>query len=414
MKTRTLTLILAVLTCCPCFAQLRIEDCYDKAQANYPLIRQYDLISKTQEYNLSNANKGYIPQITVSGKATYQSEVTEIPIPGIESPDKDQYVASIELTQTIWDGGAIRARKEGIRTSAEVDKKTVEVSIYSINERINQIFFGILLMDAQIEQNRILRSDLQQNNERITSYIEFGIANQADLDAVKVEQLKAVQNLTRLTHSRNAYLAMLSTLIGENLSSDVQLIKPDNDIAINTEIRRPELELYDAQVRNLEAKNSEIKSGLMPKFDLFVSGNYGRPGYNMLDNDFRGFYIGGVRLSWRLGNYYTNKNNRRLVQAGIGSVNTQRETFLFNTGLDVTKRLRDIDNYRDQMRYDDDIIALRTSVRQASESKMANGTYSAIDLMRDINAEDMARQDKILHEIELLLAIYNLKFTTNN
>lgn len=152
----------------------------------------------------------------------------------------------------------------------------------------------------------------------------------------------------------------------------------------------------------------------MPKFGFSVTGGYGKPGLNMLENDFSTYYIGGVKLSWNIGNFYTKKNNRSKIQTNISSVETQRETFLFNTSLDIAQKDNDITKYFEQLKYDDEIIALRNSVKQASEAKMANGTLSGTDLTRDINAEQMAIQDKILHETELLLAIYNIKFATNN
>lgn len=416
MKTKSISLIITLLACVPCFAQLTVEDCYRKAQANYPLIKQYDLIEKTKEYNLSNANKGYLPQVMFSAKATYQSEVTEIPVqmPGIETISKDQYGATLDVNQTLWDGGAIKSQKEGLRTAAEVEKKNVEVSIYAINERVNQLYFGILLADAQIRQTQLSQDELKRNYEKVQSYVQNGIANQADLDAIKVDQLKARQNEAQFTSTKKAYVEMLSKLIGEELNVNTQFVKPEPIRPIANEINRPELALYDAQIKNLEAQNSQITSGLMPKLGLFVTGGYGKPGLNMLEPDFSPYYIGGVKLSWNIGNFYTQKNSRNKIQANINSIETQRETFLFNTNLDITQKSNNIDKYLDQLKYDDEIIALRNSVKQASEAKMANGTLSGTDLTRDINAEQMAIQDKILHETEYLLAIYNLKFATNN
>lgn len=405
------------------FAQLTIENCYTKARANYPLIRQYDLIEKTKEYNLSNANKGYLPQVTFSAKATYQSDVTKLPIDfsqlgiqGVNVPtlSKDQYNASLDVNQIIWDGGAIKSQKEGLEASAEVNKKNVEVTIYAINERINQLYFGILLADAQIHQIQLLQDELMRNYNKIASYAQNGIANQADLDAVKVDILKAKQNEVQFTNTKKAYIDILSKLIGEELSENTEFVKPILVRPSTLTINRPELDLYDAQIQNLAIKDREITSGLMPKLGMFATSGYGKPGLNMLKDGFEAYYIAGIRLSWNIGNFYTQKNNRKSIQNSIHSIENQRETFLFNTNLDVTQKNNHIDNYFEQLKYDDEIIALRGSVKRASEAKMANGTISASDLTRDINAEQMAIQDRILHETELLLAIYNLKFATNN
>ncbi len=405
------------------FAQLSIEDCYRKAQSNYPLIKQYDLIEKAKGYNLSNANKGYLPQIMFSAKASYQSEVTKLPIDlsqwGIQGLDipalsKDQYGATLDVTQTIWDGGTIQSKKDGIRTASEVEKKSTEVSIYAINEQVNQLYFGILLADAQLRQNEILQADLKINYDQIASYVQNGIANQADLDAIKVNQLKAEQNKVQFANTKIAYISMLSSLIGEKLSMSTAFIKPEMTKPVATSINRPELGLFNAQIKNFETMNKEVTAGVMPKLGVFVTGGYGKPGLNMLDGDFSAYYIAGAKLTWNIGNFYTQRNSKKQIQTSIYSVETQRETFLFNTQLDVTQKDNKINTYFDQLKYDDEIIALHGSVKRASEAKMANGTISGSDLTRDINAEQMAIQDKILHEMELLLAIYNLKFATNN
>jgi len=395
-----------------------ISDCYAKAQSNYPLIKQYGLIDKARDYNLSNAAKGYLPQITFSAKATWQSDVTEIPIsiPGmnIKGMSKDQYGATVDINQLIWDGGAIKARRESIGMATEAEKKSLKVDLYSITDRINQIYFGILLFDAQLEQNTLFREELGRSYDRVSSCVQNGIAIKADLDAVKVEQLKAIQTESLLTYQKNAFLEMLSALIGEKLGDDVKLVKPEPvSFADSIAVERPELELFDAMIKSAEARNKELNADLMPKFSVFATGGYGRPGLNMLKSDFSGYFLTGARLSWNFGSRYTNGNARLLIQNNINSILTQQETFLFNVKMDIPRKLSDIDKYREQMKYDDDIIVLRIAIRESSEAKMANGALSGIDLMRDVYAENLAKQAKIVHEIEWLLATYNLKFATN-
>ena len=397
-------------------AQITINECYAKAQANYPLIRQYGLIEKSRDYNLSNAGKGYLPQVTFSAKATWQSEVTEIPvsIPGVRGMNKNQYGATVDISQALWDGGVIKSKMESIRTLAEVETRSLEVDLYAVNDRVNQLYFGILLFDAQLEQNRLFSEELERNYDKVSSYIQNGIANQADLDAVKVEQLKAIQTESQLTYQKNAYLEMLSAMIGETLNADIILAKPEPVYFAAISIQRPELELFNAKIKNLEAQNNALHASLTPKFGVFATGGYGNPGLNMLKSGFSGYFIAGARLSWNLGNFHTNKNNKALIQNNINSVLTQQETFLFNTNLDVSRKRREIDKYREQMKYDDVIVALRTSVKQSAEAKMENGTISVNDLMRDVYAEEAAKQAKIIHEIELLQSMYNLQLIIND
>ena len=423
MRIKTIIFFLALVSYAPCFAQLSIEACYEKARANYPLIKQYGLIEKTKEYNLSNAAKGYLPQVTFSAQATYQSDVTEIPIDldaigltGVKIPSvsQDQYKMELALSQTLWDGGAIRSERKALRTQAEVDQRDMDVSMYAINERVNQLYFGVLLAEAQLEQNKVLQAELRRSCEQVSSYIKNGIAQQSDLDAIRVDLLKAKQTEAQFEHTKRAYREMLSRLIGEEIGEETRLVKPEAVRPLTKENNRPELGLYQAQIQNLEAQDSRITAGIMPKLGLFVTGGYGKPGLDMFEDKFKAYYLAGVKLSWNLGSLYTRKNDRRKIQTGIRSIETQRETFLFNTSLDVAQRNATIDKYIDQLKYDDEIIALRGSVKRASEAKMANGTLSGTDLTRDIHAEQSAIQDKILHEIELLMAIYNLRYAINN
>ena len=423
MKTKTFCLLFAWLISVPSFAQLRIEACYQKAQANYPLIQQYGLIEKTEAYNLSNAAKGYLPQISFSAQATYQSDVTKIPFDpaelgfeGMEIPSvsQDQYKATLDVNQAIWDGGAVRSEKQVHRTQAEVDRKNLDVSLYAINDRVNQLFFGILLMEAQIAQNRVLQTELERHCAQVASYMENGIANQSDLDALRVDLLQAKQQEAQQVHTKRAYVSMLSKLIGEEIGEGTEFVRPEAVRPLVGGNNRPELALYEAQIQNLEAQDARIRAGLMPRLGLFVTGGYGKPSLDMLEDDFKAYYLAGVKLSWNIGNFWTKKNDQAKIQTSIRSIETQRETFLFNTSLDVAQRNATIDKYIDQLKYDDEIIALRGSVKRASEAKMANGTLSGTDLTRDIHAEQSAIQDKILHEMELLQAIYNLKYVTNN
>ena len=401
------------------YAQLTIESCQEKAKNNYPLVKQYGLIEQTKEYNLSNANKGYLPQFTLSGKATYQSEVTKIPvtIPGvtIKGLNKDQYQSVLEMNQTIWDGGVIQSQKQLTKIGSEVEKQKNDVDLYTIKDRVNQLYFGILLFEEQLIQNSLLQKELTRNYNQIATYMDNGIANQADLDAIKVEQLNAVQRKTEIDSSRKAYRQMLSALIGEEITEGTTLIKPDTNLQLQSStINRPELQWYEAQYNNLEIQKKLLNAKNMPKLGLFVQGGYSNPGLNMLKSEFSAYYVGGVRLSWNFGGFYTIKNDRKQIEASKSKLKTLEETFLFNTNLQITQQNSEIEKLSDLMKHDDEIITLRDNIKKSAEAKVENGTLSVTELLREINAGDQVRQTKTLHQIQLMMAIYNLKNTTNN
>lgn len=402
------------------YGQITLEECQRKTQDNYPLIRQYGLVEKTKEYNLENMARGYLPQFALSAKASYQSEVTELPIkiPGVEIKGlpKDQYQVMLELQQKIWDGGGIRVQKKQVTAEAEVEREKLNVDMYALNSRVNDLYFGILLLDEQLKQNGLLQEELERNFRQITAYVENGIANQADLDAVKVEQLNARQKRIELSSSRMAYLRMLSLLMGEELAQEASLEKPvpEKNITVASEIRRPELSWFNAQGAGLQIQEKALNVRHLPQLGLFVQGAYGNPGLNMLKNEFSPFYIAGVRMSWNFGSLYTLKNDRRVIENKRQQLDSNRDVFLFNTRVQMTQQEQAIHSMEKQMQDDNEIIRLRTSIRRAAEAKVANGTLTVTEMLRELTNESLARQTKAMHEVQLLMDIYQLKYTTNH
>ena len=416
---RTILSFSFVLTAMLAHAQLTLEGCQHSAQTNYPLVRQYGLIEKAREYNLENAGKGYLPQFTLSGKATYQSDVTKLPmdVPGIDikSMPKDQYQVMLEVSQNIWDGGDIRSKKQLTQATSEIDRGKQEVDMYALNDRVNQLYFGILLLDEQLKQNQLLQEDLGRTHQQVSNYIANGIANQSDLDAVSVEILNTKQKRIELESSRQAYLSMLSIFIGKEIASGTTLEKPTDTFESTSLVNnRPELRWFDAQGGQLNVQESSLKTRFRPRFALFVQGAYGNPGLNMLKDDFSAYYVAGVRMSWNFGSLYTLRNDRRLIDNNRRKLETSRDVFLFNTNLESTQQSSAIQSMRRQMVDDDEIIRLRVNIRKAAEAKVENGTLTVTDMLREITAENLARQTKALHEVQLLMNIWSLKYTLNN
>ncbi|MDR0412219.1 MAG: TolC family protein [Dysgonamonadaceae bacterium] len=403
-------------------AQLTIEDCLAKARENYPAVRQYDLIGRAKDYTLANAAKAFLPQFHLNLRASYQSDVTSVPvdIPGLEIPslNKDQYQAVIEANQVLWDGGAVRAQKKQTDAGAEVEVQQLEVELYALRERVHQLFFGILLLDVRLEQNRVLREELDRNFSTISGYVAYGTAHAADLDAVQVEQLQAKQAHTQLIAGRKAYVEMLGRMIGENPDASVALEKPAADWADAWDVfpektNRPELRLFDAQENWYDSQQASVRSAAMPKAGLFLQGGAGRPGLNMLAPKFDFFYIGGIRLSWNFGALYTRGNDLRKIGINRETVAVRRAIFLYNLQLLSAREHQEIRRLQEVMKQDDEIIRLRENIRKSAEAKVANGTLTAADLMRELGREHLARQTKATHEIDLLAAIFQLNHLNN-
>ena len=404
---------------------LTLDTCQQRARENYPLIKQFDLIEKSEKYNLNNANRNYLPQVSLSARATYQSDVTTVEIPqqlqamlGMEKlggMSKDQYQAVVDVQQVVWDGGYTASQKKISKAEAQVDRQNVEVELYTIKDRVNQLFFGILLLNEQEMQLKMLQEELRSNHERVESYIKNGVANQADLDALKVEQLNINQNLIELKSARKSYLYMLSALTGSVIDEKTTLEKPEIVFSVinNADNNRPELKLLEAQSELLGNRRNMVNVGNMPQLGLFVQAGYGKPGLNMLQDEFTPFYIGGVSLKWNLSNLYTTNDNIRKIETGQRALEVQKETFLFNINMLTEQQRNEVEKLQQLIADDDEIIRLRENIKQSSMVKVENGTLTVTDLIRDINAENTARQTKAVHEIKLLLSVYNYKNIQN-
>jgi len=396
---------------------LNIEICQEKARANYPLVKQYKLIEQTADYNLSNANKGYLPQLTLSAKGTLQSDAISITIAGNKmTQDKDQYQAVLEANQIIWDGGVIKAQKQINTAGSEIEKQKVEVDLFAINERVNQLYFGILLLKEQLKQNEILQNELLVNYNRVEAYKQNGVASQADVDAIKVEQINAIQRDIELKSTSKSYYIMLSAFTGLVIRDKTELTKPIINLSLlkDSTNHRPELGLFEAQSKFYESQKNLLNAGNLPKIGLFGQAGVGKPGLNMLSNALSDFYIGGIRLSWNISGFYTQKNNINKLEINKKNVDIQKETFLFNTDLKTKQQQTEIEKLHSVITNDDEIIRLRENIKKSATAKVENGTLSVSDLIREINAENQARQVKALHEIQLIISVYQFKNNINN
>lgn len=398
-------------------AQITLESCQQQARENYPLVRQYELLQLAEKYTLSNVAKGNLPQISLSGKISYQSEATtfpfEIPGLGIKGLPKDQYQALVEIKQNVWDGGKIRHQKAQVKAVTEENARQLDTSMYALEERVNQVFFGILLLDEQRTQNKLLEEELVRNLKTVEAYRMNGTANDADVDAVQVEILQTKQQRIQLENNRTAYLRMLSLLTGKEFPAQAQLIWPEPVATTSSGFNRPELRWYEAQEQTVAIQRKGLQSGYLPSFSLFAQGAYGNPGLDILKDKFRAYYLVGARFTWNFGSLYTLKNDRKKLDNQLQKIQNERDLFLFHTQLQVAEEDGTIQSLRQQMKKDEEIIRLRENIRRSAQAKVANGTLSVSDMLKEITAENLARQAKAVHEVQLLMHLHQRKHLTN-
>jgi len=404
-----------------------LEECQQAAERNYPLIRQYDLIGKTTALTVANIQKGWLPQVSAQAQATYQNRVTEWPAQmqamyeqmglRMEGLKKDQYRLGIDVQQTVYDGGIVSSRKEIARRQGAVEEAQTAVTMYEVRRRVNDMYFGLLLLDAQIRLNGDLQTLLTANEKKLRSMYERGTAAESDYLSMKAERLKAVQQLTGLQAQRQTALRLLSAFCGIEVKTAEKPVPAVASVTPQTGLR-PELRAMEAQLLLADAQEKALRAALMPKLGVFAQGFYGYPGYNMFDDmmhrqwSWNGMI--GARLTWNIGALYTHKNDKAKIAAQRSMVNVGRDVFLFNNKLEQIAQSEDIERCRRLMADDEAIIALRAQVRKAAESKLSHGIIDVNDLVKEINAENSARVQQSIHEIEMLKEMYDLKYTTNN
>ena len=402
-----------------------LDECQRLAQENYPLIKQYDLIRQTTDYSVSNISKGWLPQISAVAQASYQSDVMTLPDPlqamlgqqgyDVKGLRKDQYRIGIDLNQTVYDGGLISGQKNVARLEGEVQTAQTTTDLYAIRQRINDLYFGILLLEEKIRLNKDLQTLLQSNLDKLHSMLSNGIAMQSDVNTVMAEKLKAEQQATELASSRKSLMDMLAVFIGKNITN---LDMPQDVMVQTMENNRPELRLFDTQIELANAQERLLNARLLPKLSVFAQGYYGYPGYDMFDAMFnRDWELNGmigVRLSWNIGALYTRKNDRAKLNTHRGLVESARETFLFNNHLTEIQQSDGIAKYRQMIKDDQEIVALRSDVRRSAESRLEHGIIDTNNLLQEITRENQSRIDLSTHTILMLKESYDLKYTTNN
>jgi outer membrane protein TolC len=395
---------------------LTLEQAQQLAEQNYPLIRQRDLIKQTSGLTLSNLNKGYLPQLSINGQASYQSDVTTIqsPVPGVEfiPPTKDQYKITADVNQVLFDGGTIRQQKNIQVLNTQVETQKVEVELYKLKDRINQLYLGILLQHENLKQAALKQNDLEVAVRKVEAQVRNGLIFKSNLYALQAELLQVKERVIEVKASRDGLLRTLGLFLNQTLNEFSILETPTpGAISFDPEIKRPELGLYTYQSNLLLQQNSLVRSRNLPKFSLFAQGGYGRPGLNVLLNEFDWFYIGGVRLNWNISGYYTYHNDKQITDLNRQQIETNRATFLLNTNTVLSQQQTDIEKMQQLVQTDEKIIELCTKVKNAALAQLENGVITTNDFLLNVNDENEARLLKIFHQLQLLQAQINYRTT---
>ena len=401
-----------------------LEDCQLAAEKNYPMIKQYDLISQTTQLTVKNIMKGWLPQIAIAAQATYQSDVTSWPESmkgtfqqlgvNMKGLSKDQYKIGIDLQQTIYDGGTISSQRSIARQEEKVQKAQVKTNLYQVRKRINEMYFSLLLLNEQILLNNDVKALLLSSEKKLASMLKGGTVATSDFENIRAERLSVEQQNESLKSQQQMLQHLLSTFCGIKVSNVQKPAPFETTISTN---KRPEILLFDNQLQLSSVKEKALNSQVRPKLGIFAQGFYGYPGLNMFEDIMNRKWnlngIIGVKLSWNVGALYSLKNDKAKLRLQREMTENAREIFLFNNQLEEIQQNENIKRYQTMKQTDDEIIMLRTNIRKAAESKLSHGIIDINNLLREINNENAAKIQQTIHDIEMLKEMYNLKYTNN-
>lgn len=395
--------------------KLSLEQCYALAEKNYPLAKQNDLLLKQNALDLEIINIEKLPKLDFLAQASYQSDVTSLPIsiPGttVEPPNKDQYKATVSLNQLIYDGGFINTSLAEKSASLKTQQKQVEVNLYKLKEQVNKFYFSILLLQ---EKNALLnakKTQLETTLNEVKAGIKFGVLLPNSDSVLEAELLKIEQQLMEVDLNKNSLMETLSMLIGIPASPNIILENKEIAVDLKTEIERPELELFQLQKEKIEITEQLIDKKNAPKLSGFATGGYGNPGLNMLDNSFQPYYIAGIKLNWNVFDWNSVKKQRQSLQVNKEIIDSEQEVFELNTSMELTQQQSEINKITAFIQSDEKIIDLRKKILETSRSQLKNGVINSSAYVTELTNLFEAENNLSTHRIQLQFAKANFNVT---
>ncbi len=386
---------------------VHLFDCHRSAMETHPFHEQKDLYMQSKYLNLKNHSVNWYPSIDLNGRYTWQNEVVQIPfaelIPGFDKPAMPHYnyKLTLDVQQTVYDGGMTRMSKELEESRYEVNRQKVEVSLNQLKEQVNSIYFFILMLQ---QQERTIRLKLDELQERL-SVMESGLRNEtilaSDLSVLKAESLKVRQQLAEISISRKSALAILGNLTSLEITGKTVLALPVSEVEPAMEAIRPEQMLHELQIRNLDASINLAGRQRYPKAFVFGQLGYGNPALNFFRDEFRGYYIVGAGLHWNIWDWSKTSRTRQDLAVHQELIRTQREAFDKNLSIRLEEQMADIIKYQEAVGRDKEILFLREEITLAAVSKLENGVITSTEYITELNAETEARILLEMHRIQL-------------
>ena len=405
----------------PAFGQmgdtLTLFECHEKVIQADPQYRQLVLLETQNELKTKNISINWLPSLDVNGSYTWQSEVVElgdaIPIPGIAVPEMPHYnyKLTLDVKQNIYDGGVTRSRKELEKATFETSRQQVEVELNMLKERVNTVFFYLLVLQQQEWTVQIMLNELMEKRSVVESGVQNGVLMEPDLDVMDAEILKVEQQLAEITISWKTAVAMLEKMINEEIKLETVFEVHDPEFQLDTELQRPEYQLFDLQMMNLDASKNLARTQRKPKMYVFGTFGMGNPALNFLKDELRGYYIVGAGLHWNIWDWSKTRREKEVLTIQQDMIQTERESFDKNLQIMLDEQAAAIEKLEESISKDEQIVALREKIAASSVSRLENGVITSADYITDLNAETISRIRLETHKIQLVQSRVNYMTT---
>jgi outer membrane protein TolC len=387
---------------------------YDAIEKNSPVSAIKPHLESATNLQIKNISTTYLPKLDLNASASWQSDVTAVSIPSpgmsIPSPDPDQYRFTLDIAQIIWDGGSTPLRKSVANAQLEVDKSSIQSELYGLRDRVNDAFFSLALIDISIKQLNLMKDELNTRLESMNAGVREGVILPSSTFSLKAEILRLEQKIIELPLRKVSLLNQLESLTQLKFSTSDVFSLPSIEDAGENEINRPELLSFASQKTLLDTRSELIGRKRMPMVSGFLTSGLGKPGLNMLSNDWDTHLIAGARITWNIWDWNVTKREREQLMIQKQVIDLRQQTFEQGIESGVVSSENQIETISKQLTLDKEIVDLLEQVKSKSASQLSNGVISSTEYLTDFNAASRAMLDMEYRKLLLIKEKVKLKY----
>jgi outer membrane protein TolC len=310
---------------------------------------------------------------------------------------------SLDANQLIYGGGNIDAQGIIEDYNRQINQLNNEAELYKIRERINQLYFSILLSDLNAEVIRNTVNDMNSRLAKVKASVNQGVLLPSAADVLQAEILKAGQRLLEVKMQKLALIQTLGVITGLDLNENTTFVEPALivDLSVYTN-HRPEFGVFGLMQQKLETTKKLSVSKDLPKVYGFGTAGYGNPGYNIFKEGAAFFYTVGAKVTWNFWNWNQTNREKQLLDLNSNIIENQKNAYDLANKAQVQQYLADVQKSDEMIKSDEEIIILRKSITLSAASQLENGTLTATEFITEQLAEEQALLNRNLHKMQLL------------